>query len=922
LTNRAYTILGRDDELESVRAFTDSLGDGPAVLHLTGEAGIGKSMVWREGLRLARDRGCNVFECRPVESEANLAFAALSDLLSDVASTSYDSLPGPQRRALDVALLRAEPDGDELLPRAVGLAVLGVLREQSKSRPLVIGVDDAHWLDQASTRVLAFAVRRLSRERVGLLVASRPDAGRGLLDEIEDADVRVTQVRLGPLASDALTQLVRSRFGEGLPRASIAKLGDAAGGNPLFALQIGRALVERGARAGDDDGLPIPDSLVQLLGERLDGLGGAVTAVQVAAVLSRPSVSLVSAVLGPFGGEAIGAAVEAGVLAIDGDRLSFTHPLLATAASSRLDRDAKRDLHARVAAVVDDVEDHARHLALAADQPDADVALALDAAARRARARGAPDAAAELWDAAARLTPIVDAESACRRRFEAARRRFELGDVTRAREMFDEILGDCPSGPTRSQVLIDRAWTVAHIDGYNHATPAFRSALGEIGDDRTAEIELETALAWSLHDSEGLPAARPHAARALVLAEQSGDAQAIAVATTLGEFLRSLQGQGLALETIGQAMTDVEPSDRVQILCQPEWLHGLLLQWEGRLAEAYDRFRTLRDDALARGDEQSLPFVLFHLARTELLRGNWTAAERAADACARTTRDSGQQSEGAYAAAIVALVQAHLGAVEVARSEIAAAVDLGERFGVRPAKLEMLATEGFIELSLGRYEDAERALEQVATASRETGMLEPGLFRYHGDLIEAKIALGRLDDAALLLASAQAQAVALDRAWLHLICARCNGLLEAARGDLDTAASGLTHAIERDRAGQPFERARTQLVLGTVHRRNRQKRAARDALTAASDEFARLGARLWVERAQSELSRVGGRSPSDDLTPTERQVAELIAAGRTYREAAAELFISPKTVQWNLSKVYSKLGIRSRAELPGRLRER
>jgi DNA-binding CsgD family transcriptional regulator len=919
LTNSAYTILGRDDELESVRAFTDSLGDGPAVLHFTGEAGIGKSMVWREGLRLARDRGCNVFECRPVESEANLAFAALSDLLREVASTSYDSLPGPQRRALDVALLRAEPDGEELLPRAVGLAVLGVLREQSTARPLVIGVDDAHWLDQASTRVLAFAVRRLSHERVGLLVASRPDAGRGLLDEIEDGDARVTQVRLGPLASDALTQLVRNRFGEGLPRASIAKLGDAAGGNPLFALQIGRALVERGAGAGDD-GLPIPDSLVQLVGERLDGLGGAVTAVQVAAVLSRPSVSLVTAVLGPCG-EAIRAAVEAGVLAVDGDRLSFTHPLLATAAYSRLDREAKRDVHARVAAVVDDVEDHARHLALAADQPDAEVALALDAAARRARSRGAPDAAAELWDAAARLTPIVDAESACRRRFEAARRRFELGDVARARQMFDEILGDCPSGPTRSRVLVDRAWTIAHTEGYNNATPAFRSALSEIGDDQTAEIELENALAWSLHDSDGLPAARPHAARALALAEQSGDAQAIAVATTLGEFLRSLQGEGLALDTIGQAMTDVEPADRVQILCQPEWLHGLLLQWEGRLDEAHDRFRTLHDEAVARGDEQSLPFVLFHLARTELLRGNWADAERAADACTRRTRDSGQQSESAYAAAIVALVQAHLGAVDVARSEIAAAVDLGERFGVRPAKLEMLATEGFIELSLGHYDNAERALEWVATAARETGMLEPGLFRCHGDAIEAKIALGRLDDAALLLASAQAQASALDRAWLHLICARCRGLLEAARGDLDTAASGLTDAIERDRSGQPFERARTMLVLGSVHRRNRQKRAARDALSAASNEFARLGARLWVERAQSELARVGGRSPSDDLTPTERQVAELIAAGRTYREAAAELFISPKTVQWNLSKVYSKLGIRSRAELPGRLRD-
>ena len=156
------------------RSSTRSI-DGPAALLITGEAGIGKSIVWREGLRLARDRGCEILQCRPVESEAQLAFTALSDLLVDVSPAAFDALPDPQRRALDVALLRAEPDGDELLPRAVGLAVLGLLRERSTAAPLVIGIDDAHWLDQASRRVLAFAIRRVSREQVGLLdrVAAR-----------------------------------------------------------------------------------------------------------------------------------------------------------------------------------------------------------------------------------------------------------------------------------------------------------------------------------------------------------------------------------------------------------------------------------------------------------------------------------------------------------------------------------------------------------------------------------------------------------------------------------------------------------------------------------------------------------------------------------------------------------------------------
>ena len=922
MASDAHTIVGRATELETVRAFVDSLDHGPAVLLVTGEAGIGKSIVWREGLRLARDRGCEVLQCRPVESEAQLAFTALSDLLVDVPPAAFDALPDPQRRALDVALLRAEPDGDELLPRAVGLAVLGLLRERSTAGTLVIGIDDAHWLDQASRRVLAFAIRRLSREQVGLLVASRPDSGGTILDEIDEAgDLPVTHLRLGSLESDALARILRSRFGERLTRSSMARLEEASGGNPMFALHIGRALLERDSNSGGSE-LPIPDDLLQLVAERLAGLGASISAVQAAAVLSRPCVSLITELLGTAGNDALRMASEAGVLAIDGDRISFTPPLLATAAYSQLDRDARRELHARVAALVDDVEDHARHIALAAEHPDADVAHALDLAARRARARGAPDVAAELWEAAARLSPVADANLARNRRFEAALCRFQLGDVARARLAFDEILAECPDGSTRLRVLIHHAWAVAHIDGYAVATRAFRSALDEVGDDRAAEIELEEGLAWSLNNSEGVPPAQPHAARALELAERFGDTQAIGVATTLGEFLRALGGQGVAVDSVGHALGAVELADRPQILCRPEWLHGMLLQWEGRLPEARDRFQTLHDEAVARGDEQSLPFVLFHLARTELLLGNWADAERAAEGCLRTTIDSGQESERPYAAAIVALVQAHLGAVDIARAEIAAALELGERFAVRPASIEMLATRGFIDLSLGRYEDAERTLEEVAAAARDTGLLEPGLFRHHGDAIETKIALGRLDEAAGLLAAVQVQASALDRPWLRLIGDRCRGLLEAARGDLDTAVNLLTDAIQNDLSAQPFEHARTLLALGSVQRRNRQKRAARDALGAAVEGFDRLGARLWMDRARSELSRVGGRAPTTEaLTATERQVAELIAAGRTYREAAAELFISPKTVQWNLSKVYSKLGIRSRAELPGRLLE-
>jgi DNA-binding CsgD family transcriptional regulator len=922
LTRDSNTIVGHADETEAVRTFTDSLGDGPAALVLTGEPGIGKSTIWREGLRAARERGFEVLQCHPVESEAQLAFTALSDLLADLSPDTFGVLPDPQRQALEVALLRAEPDGNELLPRAVALAVLGLLRARSTARPIVVGIDDAHWLDEPSHRVLAFVLRRLRDERVGFLITSRLGHAVSIVDDVDpEGSVRVTATRVSPLGPDQLDAMIEHRFGAVLPPRSLRRLHEMSRGNPMFALHIGGALIERGSANADGE-LPIPDTLLHLVADRLLGLGQALEAVQVAAVLSRPSLSGITAILGPRAHADVRAAEAADVLTVDGDRVEFAHPLLASAAYAQLEHADRRALHARVAATLNDVEERARHLALAAEGPDADVAEALDGAAARARARGAPDPAAPHWEAAARLTPDDQPEARRERRLAAARCVFELGGVERARTQLEDILADAPTGSTRSRALVLHAWTIAHIDGFDASARAFRSALDELEPDSPFEIDVCQGLAWSLHQSS-VALAEPHAQRALALAELSGDEQQIAVSTTLVAFLRSLGGSGLAVDEAGQAVGLARSGrERPQITSRPEWLHGMLLQWEDRLPEARQRYEAMRDEAIARGDEQSLPFVLFHLARTELLLGDWTRAATSAEACGRTTIDSGQQSERPYAAAISGLVRAHFGDVALARADIAEGLELAERFGERPATIEMLATRGFIDISVGRYEEADRTLSDVAKIAADSGLLEPGLFRYHGDAIEAKIALGQLDEAADLLARADEHALRLDRPWLRLIVGRGRGMLEAAQGHLDVACEMLGAALDNDRARQPFERARTQLALGSANRRNRQKRAARDAITTAAAEFDRLGARLWVERARSELARVGGRTPATEaLTATERQVAELIAAGRTYREAAAELFISPKTVQWNLSKVYSKLGIRSRAELPGRLLE-
>jgi DNA-binding CsgD family transcriptional regulator len=270
---------------------------------------------------------------------------------------------------------------------------------------------------------------------------------------------------------------------------------------------------------------------------------------------------------------------------------------------------------------------------------------------------------------------------------------------------------------------------------------------------------------------------------------------------------------------------------------------------------------------------------------------------------------------------VEALVDAHLGLVESARAKIEEGLKRADAFGSRPAGFELLAVLGFLELSLGNARDADRALCRLAAAVEETGLREPALYRFHGDAIEAKIALGELDDVEALLVELDGLGRTLDRPWVHVMASRGHALLSAARGDLRASVQELERALVlHERLDEPFERARTLLVLGTVHRRDRKKRAARDALESALAAFEELGATLWSARARAELERVGGRAPTtDELTATEQRVAELIASGLSYRETADALFISPKTVQWNLSKIYRKLGIRSRSELPARL---
>ena len=346
-----------------------------------------------------------------------------------------------------------------------------------------------------------------------------------------------------------------------------------------------------------------------------------------------------------------------------------------------------------------------------------------------------------------------------------------------------------------------------------------------------------------------------------------------------------------------------------------------LLQWAGELEAARSTLAALRQSVLARGDEHSLSYVDVQLARAECLAGNWELASGYARECLDAVLQTGQENERPFALMITALVDAHLGRVDEARAATDEGLPLALEVGVRPAYFEMLAVRGFLEHSLGDAAEAHRFLGPLPGAVAEAGFGEPAIFRFHGDAIETLLALGDQERAATLLADLEERGRALERVWALTVASRCRALMSAATGDIDAAYASLDRALVlHEQLEEPFERGRTLLALGTLQRRSRKKRVARESLTQALAVFDDLGARLWSEKARAELRRIGGRAAAPGtLTATEERVAELVAAGRTYREVADALFISPKTVQWNLSKIYRKLGVRSRAELAAKL---
>ncbi len=455
----AQTVIGRDEELGAIQAFLAEARQGPRALVLSGEPGIGKTVLWEHGVEEA-ERGFDlVLVHRAIEAEASLSFAGLSDLLEPVMEGVVSSLPPPRRRALEVALWLAEPGEQPPEPGAIGLAVLDVLRALAAEGPLVVALDDIQWLDAASALVLQLAVRRLREEPVSLLATLRtaPEISAPLELARAYREERFEELRVGPLTLAATHSLLKERLGLALTRPELARFGELTAGNPFFALELGRELVRTNTRPAIGRTLPVPEGLRELLGERLARLPAETVDVllQVAA-LARPSVDLVAAAHGDRERvlRALEEAEREGVVQLDDSRIRFSHPLLASICYEQAPVWKRRAVHRVLAGSIGDIEERARHLALAAEGPDAAVAAELDEAGEQAASRGATAGAAELLELAAELTPDSPLDKQ-RRRLRAAHFHRLAGNGDVAAAILEQLRSEVPAGADRADVLFE-----------------------------------------------------------------------------------------------------------------------------------------------------------------------------------------------------------------------------------------------------------------------------------------------------------------------------------------------------------------------------------------------------------------------------------------------------------------------------------
>ena len=730
-------MIGRERELAEIRSFLEGDGGGGRVLRIEGEAGIGKSTLWRAGRLEAERLGYRVLACAAAVSESQLSFTTVRDLLAPEFDEVAARLPEPQRRALAVAFLQAEPTGSPPEPATIAVAFLTSLRLLAQRAPVLVAVDDVQWVDRASAGPLAYARRRLEQERIALLVARRlGEEDPTSLGHDGSADVAV---EVDGLSIGALARVLDERLGIALPRPTLVRLHEASGGNPFFALELARALAQTPTALAPGAHLPVPTSLYELIQARLQALPAeTLEALAYLAVTARADVALLGGALGNDDPTLILApALEARVIEVAERGVRFSHPLLASGVLDLVSAGRLRDVHKRLAAVIEDGEQRARHLALGADGPDAGIATALEESARRTNARGHRIVAAELYEAAARFTPAPDTEDRARRVLAAAAALFDAGDAARAATSIEQLLTDTALRDVRVDAQLLLGKILADVGRRHEAMQLWAEAL-EATTDPAAVADIRSCLAGLSIYTGSSTEAVAHADRALAAAQRAGsDTGGLAYAYAARALAGVVAGDSSYLIYLEKAL-ELEPVGAIRSSAwdwSPTHVAAACALHTVDIDEIRLRFGAMFARAVDSGNADMEQYGAYGLAQAELATGDLERAAALIDIVEELASGDGRAHASRQQASRRA--RGSCRPTAEARARLEAVIADSEAVGERRYSWQARAALGALALAEGRAKDAADELRKARALAEEVGMRDPALVVSFVDEVEA-----------------------------------------------------------------------------------------------------------------------------------------------------------------------------------------
>ncbi|WP_159767049.1 ATP-binding protein [Streptomyces sp. HM190] len=870
-------LYGRSTELAALEELTARAREGRSgALVLRGEAGIGKTALLDRAAQSASASGMRVLRVTGVEPEADLAFGGLVQLLWPV-QDRLDGLPEPQADALRAVLGTGHTRTQDRF--LTGLAVLTLLADLAEQGPLLCLVDDAQWLDQATSDALLFAARRLAAEQVAMVFATRDEgfAAPGL------TEVRPSRLDTG----DAVSLLADL----GLPPALRDQVIAESAGNPL-------ALIEFGAARRDDPGsftpVTVADRVLSSYRTQIAALPEKTRlALLFAAAEGRGDLPLqmkAARTLG-VGLEDLEDAERAGLIQVTESTVVFRHPLIGTAAYQGAVLARRIAVHQALADAAEDPDCRARHLPLATTSPDDEVASELVAAAERAADRSAYAAASLLHQQAARLTP--DRRAQVHRLTDAATCALNAGHAGQARDLADQAERMTPEPEDLARLAPVRAAVMFESGDQREAARLLLRRTHTAGPGLgPAMLRTGATYGWFAGDADSV---REAAERLASLGEADPMVEGMAHLVD-DDYARGLPLLARAVAA-GQDGSDA---------ARTRALHSAILLGDDATAMELAAAEVAR--CRAQGLIGALPQALHLLAERQVLAGAHRDAEASVAEAVEIARDTGLRERVAWLNGVPARIAAIEGDEQRCRDLMRDVPDVGRVAGESALSLLELAC-GDYEAALGRLETAVGPGPQRHTAMAMATV---------ADQVEAAVRLGQPERAERPMRAFEAWARAGRQPWALAVAHRCRALVDGREEDYREAVR--LHGQGR----RPFERARTALLYGEWLRRARRRSEARDTLRSALGDFERLRAVPWGERARAELRAAGDATTGakataenvlDRLTPQELQVVRLAADGNSSREIAAQLFLSPRTVEHHLYKAYPKLGVGSRREL-------